>query len=253
MTIEHKSLDLDFKADDSTDTGGFAAYFASFGNVDRGGDVIEKGAFRNAEEFKSSGWIALNHDRAALPIAYPVEVSQDDKGLLIVGRYHSHPAAQAVRTVNRERMMAGKAVMGSIGYKPVKAEKGERDGKAIRSIKSLDVFECSFVNLPMNTAAMAVHSKGLTLDGLSEWLDVLDQEEKSGRTVSAANHAKLVAMHGRLGEAHGQLGEFISAHDPNPPNPAKSGADPDLVTSAYLKTLALCARYRPVPNPVKGG
>lgn len=239
MTIEHKSLDLDIKADDSTDTGGFSAYFATW-DLDRGGDVIQKGAFKDLDDFKSSGWIALNHDRAALPVAYPVEVSQDDKGLLIVGRYHSTPAAQAVRTVNRERIMAGKSVMGSIGYSTLAADKVDREGKAGRDIKSLKVHECSFVNLPMNPAAQAVHSKALTLDGLSEYLGLIEEEEKSGRIISAANHGKLVAMHGKLGEAHAQLGEFIKQHDPNPPDPFKSALP------AYLETLALCAKYRPL-------
>jgi HK97 family phage prohead protease len=250
VNIEHKSYDLAIKADDSVDNGGFEAYFASFGNVDRGGDVIEKGAFRNVDEFKSSGWIALNHDRAALPIAYPVSVDQDDKGLLIVGRYHSHPAAQAVRTVNRERIEAGKSVMGSIGYRTIKAEKGERDGKAIRSIKSLAVYECSFVNLPMNPAATTVQSKGLTLDGLGEYLGLLVEEEKAGRTVSRENHEKLKALHAKLGEAHSELNEFLVAHDPSAiraedgsHDPSKSDADP---MQAYLKSLALCAKYTPL-------
>lgn len=249
MSIEHKSLDLDYKVDDDTGSGGFATYFAAFGNVDRGDDVIEKGGFRNIDDYKSSGWIALNHDRAALPVAYPIEAHQDEKGLLIVGRYHSHPAAQAVRTVNRERLDAGKKVMGSIGYRTIKSEKGERVGKPIRLIKSLDLVECSFVNLPMNPAAQAVHSKGLTLDGLSEYLELIEEEEKAGRTVSAANHQKLMAMHGKLGEAHKQLGEFIAAHDPN--KIELPHHDPTKSVSAYLETLALCAKYSPL-TPRKG-
>jgi uncharacterized protein len=151
VSLNYKSCDVAFKSLD--EAGGFSAYFAAFGNVDRQGDVIESGAFTNLDEFLKDGWIALSHDARALAIAYPVKAVQDDTGLLVDGVFHSTPEAQACRTVVKERLQAGKSVMGSIGYKIDDSTLETQDGKTVQRITQLQVFECSFVNLPANPLA----------------------------------------------------------------------------------------------------
>ena len=156
--------------------------------------MIEPGAFKNLDEFLE---IAAGSHRATTRSSSPSPIrstpQQDDKGLLITGRYHSTPTAQDARTVAKERTHAGKAVKGSIGYKVRLAEKGQRDGQAVRSLKEIDLFECSFVNLAANPAAELVHAKSLLTP---EEARQLVAEFKAGRVLSAANLASMRGVGG---------------------------------------------------------
>lgn len=249
VSMEHKTLDLDLelKGDDAG-PGEFKAYFAAFGNRDKVGDVIQPGAFRNLADFVKSGWIGVNHEHARLPVAYPVSAVQDAKGLLVEGRYHSTPEAQKVRTVVRERIEAGKAVRGSIGYKATEHEKGTLDGKTIRSLKGIDLSECSFVNMACNDSAEVVHSKSLiSLEEIREYIE----EVKAGRVLSAAN---LATMRGWASDLTGHASEITAMcdqHDPMYLMPPKSLSAE--AADLHLQTLALCAKFGPfLPSPGKG-
>jgi uncharacterized protein len=219
-----KDFDLDLKFDD--DTGEFQAYFAAFGNIDRADDILEKGAVKNIAEFLKSGWIGVNHNTHKLPVAYPTAAKQDDTGLLISGKYHSTPAGQECRTVVKERMAAGLKVKGSIGYRTIDSAEEKIKGKYVRRLKSIDVWECSFVNLPANVNAEVVSAKShdgdaprlMAIDDLKSMLDEL--EKKAGRVISQTNYNKLKDMHAKLGDAHQMLGAFLDQHDP-------TGSDPE--------------------------
>lgn len=198
----------------------FTAYFAIFGNVDRSSEVIEAGAFKNLGDFSQDGWIGINHDMDELPIAMIETASQDAKGLLIRGRFHSTPAAQAARTVVVERMKAGKAVKCSIGYKVLNDVQDIISGKAVRRLTAINLYEASFVNLPCNPAAevvaaksmeSAVESKVISLDDLKGYLDGL----KAGRVISRANHTQMKCWHKSLSECCEGLKAMIDAHDPD--------------------------------------
>ncbi len=220
--IQHKSFDLDFKDDDG---GGFTAYFAAFGNVDRTGELIEPGAFKNLRDFDTDGWVGTSHNLDLFAgVAYPMEVVQDSRGLRVSGKWHSTPDAQTVRTKVKERLAAGKAVRGSIGYKVLDSVKGMLDGKSVTRLKSLDLFEVSFVNIPANPAASVLSAKSheadpnvLTLDALKRWLDA---ETKAGRVLSRSNHSKLREWRGTLESMLSQLAEMCDAHDPDRDNEA---------------------------------
>lgn len=202
--LPRKTFECEFK--DDGDEGGFVLYAAAFGNVDRGGDVIERGAFDNLAEFVKDGWIALNHDNRSLPIGYPTAAVQDEHGLKITGKFHSTPGAQAVRTVMRERMAAGKAVKCSLGYLTRKESFEARDGRTVRRIERLSIYEASIVNLPMNPAAETIDAKGTTMP---ENPKPPAPETKAGRAISAANRDTLRALGERLGEHHSELAEQL--------------------------------------------
>jgi HK97 family phage prohead protease len=146
------------------DDGSFTMYALVFGNVDRQGDVIERGAVQNIDELVKDGWIALNHQENDLPIATITSAVQDEHGLKITGTFHSTPEAQKVRTIVKERLERGKAVKTSIGYRvPPDGERHERqDGRLVRRISKLSVYEASFVNLPANPAAEVVSAKSVS-------------------------------------------------------------------------------------------
>lgn len=229
-SLDFKSEPWEVKALD--DSGEFEVYMACFGNIDRGGDVIDAGSFKNLADYAHTGWIGVNHDMDELPVAYPISATQDGKGLLIRGRFHSHEKAQACRTVVKERMAAGKAVTGSIGYKvePGGATQDYVDGKSVRRIRSLSVYESSFVNLPMNPRAEALSAKsleGLTVEGkvmtvedLKAWLE---QETKAGRVLSKANHATIKTWHGTLSKMCGDMKSLVDQFDPEKPDDEPDG------------------------------
>ncbi len=152
-----KSIELDLKSLD--DDGSFVMYAAAFGNVDRGGDVIEPGAFVNLDEFVRDGWIALNHRQNDLAVGYPTAATQDTRGLRVEGKFHTTPEAQALRTVVRERLAAGKGVKSSIGYQTVRSRQAVVDGEPVRRLEQVKIYEASFVNLPMNPEADVVSAK----------------------------------------------------------------------------------------------
>jgi HK97 family phage prohead protease len=157
--LERKDFNCRFKALD--DTGSFELYAAVFGNIDRQDDVIIAGAFKNLDKFVTDGWGALNHVQCDLPVAWIETAVQDEHGLKVTGRFHSTPEAQACRTVIQERMAAGKSVKCSIGYLIVDAAVETRDGRTVRLLKAIEVFEFSFVNLPANPEAGVLTAKSL--------------------------------------------------------------------------------------------
>lgn len=144
--MKYLNLPTEFKA--AGDAGAFEGYAAIFGNVDLGGDVIERGAFK---EFVKNGAgkivVLYQHDmRSPIGVA---DVKQDDKGLAFHGQLvMEDPKA---RTANAH-MKAGSLTGMSIGYDVL-------DGGAkimesgIRQLTALKCWEISPVTFGMNPLA----------------------------------------------------------------------------------------------------
>lgn len=159
LGLSRKTFDIEFKSEG--DAGSFTLYCACFGNVDLGGDVIEPGAFRNLEQFVVNGFGLVNHVSSSLPVAWVDTAVQDSIGLKVTGRFHTTPEAQACRTVVLERMAAKKAVKCSLGYVALEESFEKLDGATVRHIHALDVYEFSFVGVPMNPLAGVQSAKAL--------------------------------------------------------------------------------------------
>lgn len=179
--IDHKTLDCRIKA---IDEGTVTLYAAVFGNVDRQGEIIQQGAFTNLDSFTRDGWLALNHDWDALPVASIEAAVQDETGLLITARWHSTPAAQECRAVVKERMERSKSVKCSIGFRVIDAATEQRSGDHVRVLKTIELYEASIVNLPANARAEVTAVKWLTPEQAVEKARV---QAKEGRTFSRAN------------------------------------------------------------------
>lgn len=161
-TMIASNCQIEFKDVGDSGSGTYSAYFAAFDNVDRGGDLIVPGAFKNLDEFTRDGSLLLGHDGASLPIATVDSASQDDRGLFVTGTWHGTPAAQAARATVRERLARGKSVGASIGYQATDFAFETLDGNPIRIIKGLDLYEVSLVNVPMNPSAQFTSVKSRT-------------------------------------------------------------------------------------------
>jgi uncharacterized protein len=146
-------LELKFAGDEKP-AGYFEGYGAVFGNIDLGGDMIERGAFAKSLSKGAAPGMYYNHDRKAGTIGVWDEVSEDASGLVVKGRLIGLDTEQG--KMNMARLKEG-AIKGlSIGYRvpPHGSRKGSgRTGEPARILKEIDLKEVSIVDDPMNPAA----------------------------------------------------------------------------------------------------
>ncbi|MCZ7675993.1 MAG: HK97 family phage prohead protease [Roseovarius sp.] len=138
-------------------------YASLFGDCDRGGDIVEPGAYagslaRLAVEGRQVKML-WQHDPAQ-PIGVWDEVREDGRGLFVRGRL--------IETVARAReaaaLIAAGAIDGlSIGYRTVRAVK---NGEGRRLLRELELWEVSLVTFPMLPSARAT-ARGEPLAGES--------------------------------------------------------------------------------------
>ena len=165
LGLEHKfcRFDADLAVSDGAVIEGYASLF---GDQDRGGDIVEKGAYaRSLERLRSEGRqvkMLWQHDPAQ-PIGVWDEVREDARGLYVKGRLLESVA----RAREAAALIAARAIDGlSIGYRTVRAAKND---KGRRLLRELELWEVSLVTFPMLPSAR-VGAKGETLaeDALRE-------------------------------------------------------------------------------------
>lgn len=250
--MERKVIDApEFKFLDEGN-GGFIGYASTFGNLDRSGEIVVKGAFApHLESFLKDGWIALQHDWNGLPVGVPKAASEDDRGLLIEIAYHSTTAAQDARRVQRERMESGKSASLSIGYTVLDSEYTQEG----RLLKELKLHEVSLVTVPANPLATVLASKGLDGDRLGfvehseamvsaveEYLrrakDRQDFRAKEGRVLSEANRKRIATLLESLTSVQQELAELLAATEPK--------ANPDTVKHLFIEYQRISAQLNGV-------
>lgn len=116
----------------------FAGYAAIFDRVDKGGDIIRRGAFGALGPGKRLP--LLWQHRAQERIGWITHASEDARGLRVIGEITGERAARHVR----EGSVRGL----SFGYRATRTA-----GAAPRELLTLDVAEISLVTHPMQPAA----------------------------------------------------------------------------------------------------
>ncbi len=141
------------------EAGVISGYGSVFNNRDQGGDVVLAGAF--AESIKGRQPKMLwGHDFFEPPIGRWTEVREDDRGLFVKGQLNMD--SQRGREVHSALKM--KAVDGlSIGY--ITKDFEDKDDR--RELKSVDLFEVSVVNFPMNELASVDDVKAAFAAGMT--------------------------------------------------------------------------------------
>lgn len=139
---ETKAVALEVKADSE---GRIEGYASRFGEMDRGGDVVVKGAY--AESLAGRMPKMLWQHEPSQPIGIWEQASEDETGLYIRGRI--------LDTVEKGRearaLIEAGAIDGmSIGYRTIDADRGA-DGARI--LKRLELWEVSLVTFPMLASA----------------------------------------------------------------------------------------------------
>ncbi|HHL20741.1 MAG TPA: HK97 family phage prohead protease [Aliiroseovarius sp.] len=134
-----------------------AGYASHFNEVDKGGDVVAKGAYAaslKALEQKGARVKMLWQHDPAQPIGVWDAVREDARGLWVEGRI--------LKDVERGREAAALVRAGaidglSIGYRTVKATKND---KGQRLLHELELWEVSLVTFPMLPSARVEAAKG---------------------------------------------------------------------------------------------
>lgn len=157
--LEYKSFAL--KLDDVDTQGTIRGYASTFGNVDLGFDVVDKGAFKKSIKEAGGVWPILADHDPSKQIGWNMRAEEDEKGLYVEGKIDLNVQAGREKYSLAKSAMELGAKMGlSIGYMVVKGEP-DRDKPMIRHLKELKLFEYSIVTFPMNTEAMITGAKSL--------------------------------------------------------------------------------------------
>jgi HK97 family phage prohead protease len=171
-------MEIDVEIKSQKEDGTFTAYGSTFGNEDKGGDVVVKGAFAKSLKEKSVNDIFMfyNHDTKEIIGEY-TNIKEDDHGLLIEGKLFIDDIKRASET--HFLMKKGLIKKFSIGYQVVK--KSFKGG--LRMLEELKLFEVSPVTFPMNEEAnLLTVKKDLTKKDLEKALrDVVGLSHKEAK------------------------------------------------------------------------
>lgn len=163
---------IPFELKNAADTGcEFTGHAAVFGNLDRAGDIVLHGAFKETlPQFLREGIIAWQHDWSA-PIGRPIDVREDETGLYIHAAISDTTLGRDARTLLRDRVVKRL----SIGFDVLEAERfseaslkehlGSEAFAAAprelvrtalargRALKRIELYEISPVSVPANPLA----------------------------------------------------------------------------------------------------
>jgi uncharacterized protein len=146
--MKHLNLPIEFETKAFGDAGSFEGYASIFGNVDLGGDIIEKGAFKEIVKNASGEVVILNQHNTRDPVG-TAKVKQDEKGLYFKGTL----ILEADSAKSAYALMKGGALTGmSIGY-DVLGGGAKILESGVRVLSALKLWEISPVTFGMNPKA----------------------------------------------------------------------------------------------------
>ena len=180
--MHYKALPLELKSAPGED-GVFEGYASVFGVVDQGLDVVERGAFAKTIGTRKVKML-WQHDTAQ-PIGVWESIAEDDRGLFVKGRLISDVEK------GREAMAllkAGAIDSMSIGYRTIEAEASTANGRGVRKLTEIDLFEISLVTFPMLPDAKVTDVKSIATER--------DFERFLRDAGYSRNDAKAITAHG---------------------------------------------------------
>lgn len=215
MNYLTKSVELDLKS--LTDEGKFSGYGSVFGNVDKGGDIVEAGAFgKSLETWAKNGRSVpvLWQHKTDEPIGAWVNLKEDDHGLLGDADLWVDDAPYA-RIAHKG--MKTKTITGlSIGYRIKRDSYDKKTG--VTTLHELDLVEISVVTNPMNDDARVADVKSMIAAGklptVPEFEEFLREAGFSKtQAVAIAGGGLVKLLRGEPGDTEGEeikaLAEYI--------------------------------------------
>jgi len=142
-----------FKMSAVEESGEFFGYASTFGNVDLGGDVIDRGAFKKTLNDSGGKLPLLDHHDPTRQIGWNLEAREDARGLFVRGRLNLEvQAAREKHALMRQATAIGARMGLSIGFRTVRDER-DREDTRVRRLKEIHLMEYSVVTFPMNPQA----------------------------------------------------------------------------------------------------
>ena len=172
---------------DAFKDGDFSGYAAKTGNIDKGGDVILKGAFSDPMDAKKIRvlWQHNWHE----PIGIVKAIGEDDYGLKVDG--------ELIMDVARAKEARALTVAGAIDGLSIGFFAESKDiayENDIRIIKKLTVIEFSFVTLAMNPDAIVTDMKSANIESIRDVENYLRDVCKLSRSEAKTLISKIKAI-----------------------------------------------------------
>ena len=186
----------------------FEGYGAVFSNIDKGGDVIEPGAFAQFLSDMRKGsqpWPAMLSQHGAMgltsqdltPVGVWHDLAEDGKGLKTDGEFADTERGRELYTLGK--MKPRPAITGlSIGYIAKDVTPRSKPDEPRRRLKRIDLIEISPVTFPMNGKARISAVKAL--DEIASLADA----EAFLREVGGLSKSQAVAFIARVKAATGR-------------------------------------------------
>jgi len=174
--MDHFYAPFEFKIDSNgNDQGIVIGYGSTFGNVDTYGDTVAKGAFKKTIADAKSGetnWpVMLSQHSENLPIGIWTGMEENETGLRLQGKLALN-TTKGRDAYELLRMSPRPALNGlSIGYRAKDFELHRNKsgpGGASRTLKAVDLVECSLVTFPADKFSRVTSVK-------SAWLEEEDE------------------------------------------------------------------------------
>lgn len=141
----------------------FQGMASTFGNIDRDGDIIEKGAFKESiKEImarKDQLPILWQHNQD-MPLGIYIDFKENSEGLFVEGRMPKSDTFVNGRVM--PQMKVGSVSKLSIGFFILDHEFKTIDKKSVRVIKKVELLEVSLVTIPANNEANITDMKSAT-------------------------------------------------------------------------------------------
>ena len=190
---DHFAFECDVKFAGEDGAGTITGYGSVFEIVDRGGDVVQAGAFKaSLAEWRRKGALPpmlWQHDPST-PIGVWTDLVEDEKGLKVSGRLILDVPQAAIARA----LIAAGAVKGlSIGYATKEAAVDRKTG--VRQLKKVDLWEISLVTFPMLPEAQVSGVKSIDARALEAAL----RSEVGLSSAAAVKAVAIVKQHLRDG------------------------------------------------------
>lgn len=170
------------------ETGTFSGYASIFGNIDLGGDIVERGAFKETVTNSEGRVLTLWQHNQRQPIG-SASVRPDDRGLYFEGKLvMEDPLARTALAHMKAKTVEGM----SIGYDILEGGAQIMES-GVRLLKALKLWEISLVTWGMNPQAGVLSAK----DRLRQITDIRAFEDFLREAGGFSNaQAKLLASGG---------------------------------------------------------
>lgn len=176
MKPEFMTVPYSIKKADTNSDGTMAViegYAAAIGNIDLGWDRIMPGAFVKTIQEKKGRWPVLADHEPSKQIGFNVEAVEDSHGLKVKEELNLEVSLAKERVaLAKQALKLGVDCGLSIGFRAIQFEYvTEPDGRTIRNIKEIKMYEHSHVTFPMNESAYITAAKNWSNQDVVSYMD----------------------------------------------------------------------------------